>query len=118
MFKPISLNRCGRPLWENIRNFGDLLPSKGPVLETLNPGSLRVATLNASTLWDNGGISISWVTCLSSHLTLDVEHRKLRVFALPSFCAVYLYEDTILARYVILDRQHMTELMIILKCYE
>jgi hypothetical protein len=97
----ISLSKCGRPLWENIRSFGDLLPAKSLVLEphSLGTGDLRVATLNAKTLFDIGGISISWVACISSHLTFDAENRKLRVFALPSYCSVHLYEDTILARY-------------------
>ena len=103
--QPIS--NAARPLYELVQDFGPLLPGKMnqvAVTPSTNPTfsseSLYISLLNASILANVGGIQIQWISHLSSHLTFDVERRKLFIFAHPSFCEVGSDAKSVLSGFV------------------
>lgn len=83
-----------RPLRELLRSFGPLIPGEvrrderpGDPLDLAKPeDAILVSNVNAAALTRIGKLQIQWVTCISSHLHLDVKARRLKMFALPSFC--------------------------------
>jgi hypothetical protein len=89
-----GLDKHGRPLVELLRAFGLFRPRDPEELSadaSKATTELLVSNLNAATLSDIGDIGIVWTNCISNHL--DLESYKLKVFALPSFCEVYLHDE-------------------------
>ncbi|KAF2759932.1 hypothetical protein EJ05DRAFT_315466 [Pseudovirgaria hyperparasitica] len=99
----IGLEQGKKPLCEMLRQFGQLLPIQNQSTNQTNwdpayrpSDTLQVSLLNASTLWRIGRIEIQWVSNISSHLSFDIEKRRLLMFQLPSYCVINRFEKTLL----------------------
>jgi hypothetical protein len=87
----------------------DLFPVKGPesvpnAFFDANQEQVTrcfvVSHMNADTLCKIGNITIEWVDSFPAHLDLDLVHRRLFLFRLPSYCEIHISSHSLLSRYV------------------